>query len=125
MPRTSPRSSPKQKRRSSPRRSVGKVGKGNVKLVKITKSPRKGKKLRAVFRRSNGKEFVRDFGDASMSDYTRHHDKQRRANYLSRHRHDTSTGDPTRAGYLSKEILWGNSTSLKENIAAYKRRHGL
>jgi hypothetical protein len=61
--------------------------------------------------------------DSSMSDYTLHGNKQRRANYLSRHRHDTSTGDPTRAGYLSKEILWGGSTSLKANIAAYKRKH--
>jgi hypothetical protein len=104
--------------RSAPRRSA-------VRLVKVVKSPRKGKKLRAVFRRSNGREFSRDFGDASMSDYTRHHDKQRRANYLSRHRHDTRTGDPTRAGYLSKEILWGSSTSLRANVAAYKRRHGL
>ena len=113
--RSSPRRSP---RRSSPRRSPGRVT-----LVKVVKSPRKGKKLRAVFRRSSGKEFTRDFGDSSMSDYTLHGDKQRRANYLSRHRHDTSTGDPTRAGYLSKEILWGGSTSLKANIAAYKRKH--
>jgi hypothetical protein len=36
-----------------------------VTLVKVVKSPRKGKKLRAVFRRSSGKEFTRDFGTLS------------------------------------------------------------
>jgi len=104
--------------RSSPRRSP-------VKLVKITKSPRKDKKLRATFRRSNGREFSTDFGAVGYDDYTVHKDPERRRKYVTRHTKDLRTGDPTRAGFLSMEILWGKSTSLKANVAAYKRKHGV
>lgn len=109
--------------RSSPRRSPGKAR--GVKLVKVVRSPRKEKKWRAVFRRSTGKEYSVDFGAAGMQDYTQHKDPQRRKNYVSRHTRDLRTRDPTRAGFLSMEVLWGSSTSLKKNLAAYKRKHGL
>jgi len=110
-------------RKSSARRSPGKA-KG-TRLVRVTRSPRREKKWRAVFRRSNGEEYSVDFGAAGMQDYTQHKDPQRRKNYVSRHTRDLRTGDPTRAGYLSMEVLWGSSTSLKKNLAAYKRKHGL
>lgn len=95
-----------------------------IKLVKVMRSPKAGKKWRAVFRRDNGRELNRDFGDSSMEDFTQHHDTGRRANYRSRHSKDLK-GDPTKPGYLSYYILWGESTSIQENIRSYKSRFGL
>ena len=60
-----------------------------------------------------------------MEDYTQHHDKNRRANYRSRHQRDLLTNDPTRAGFLSYYILWGESTDMNANIRAYKKRFHL
>jgi hypothetical protein len=59
-----------------------------------------------------------------MDDFTITKDKEQRARYRSRHKKDLQTGDPTRAGYLSWYILWGNSTRRRENIASYKKRFG-
>lgn len=95
-----------------------------VKLVKVIASPKEGKKLRAVFQRENGRVFNRDFGQATADDYTKTHDKEQRARYRSRHAKDLK-GDPTKAGYLAYHILWGDSTSVAANIAAYRRRFGL
>jgi hypothetical protein len=92
-----------------------------VKLVRIVKSPRTGKKWRAEF--DNGKHT--DFGADGMEDYTQHHDKERRERYRLRHRKDLETGDPTRAGYLSFYVLWGDSTSMATNTAEYRRRFNL
>jgi hypothetical protein len=60
-----------------------------------------------------------------MEDYTQHHNKARRLLYLKRHAKDLSTGDPTRAGFLSYYILWGPSASLAANVRSYKARFGL
>ena len=62
------------------------------------------------------------FGYAGMQDYTQHHDKLRRANYLSRHRSRESWNNPKTAGSLSRWILWGDSTSLQTNLAAFRKR---
>ena len=96
---------------------------GEYTLIKIVKSDKPGKKMMAVFRnKKTDREKVTHFGDATMSDYTKHKDDKRKGKYQSRHKKDLSTGDPTRAGFLSYYILWGKSTSRRENIAAYKRR---
>lgn len=87
--------------------------------MKLEASPLVRKKWRATFK--DGSHT--DFGDASMEDYTQHHDKQRRENYQSRHKKDLDTGDPKRAGFLSYFILWGPSTSIAKNLAAYKKAH--
>ena len=91
----------------------------------LIKSPAKGKKWRAIFRDDDGEEHHTDFGDATMQDYTQHGDKLRRANYLSRHRSRESWSNPQSAGALSRWILWGESTSLQTNLAAFKRRFSL
>ena len=95
-----------------------------LKLLKIIKSPQEGKRYRAVFSR-DGKETSTDFGDSSMSNYTIHHDPERRKRYLMRHREREDWKDPTSAGALSRWILWGDSTSLRENITMYKKRFDL
>lgn len=96
---------------------------GEYTLVKITKSNKSGKKMMAVFKnKKTGRTKTTHFGDATMSDYTKHKNNKRKGNYQGRHKKDLATGDPTRAGFLSYYILWGKSTSIRENIASYKRR---
>ena len=62
------------------------------------------------------------FGAKGYEDYTQHHDKLRRANYLSRHKTRENWKDPQTAGALSRYILWGDSTSLQENVRRFKAR---
>tara|TARA_R110000822_G_scaffold309567_2_gene439490 strand:- start:2310 stop:2603 length:294 start_codon:yes stop_codon:yes gene_type:complete len=93
--------------------------------VVIKKSDKAGKKLQAVFTKDNGRTKTTHFGSAGMDDYTLTKDKEQRKRYRSRHKKDLSTGDYTRAGYLSWYILWGESASRKDNIASYKRRFNL
>ena len=96
-----------------------------TKLLKVVKSPKSEKKWRAVFQTDSGREKNVDFGAAGMEDYTQHKDKDRRERYRTRHKKDLETKDPTRAGFLSYYVLWGDSTSFAENLAAYRRRFDL
>lgn len=91
-----------------------------MQLVKVTRSPAKGKKWRAHFK-DDGRETHTDFGATGYEDYTMHGDKERRANYISRHARDLRTDDPTRAGYLSMFLLW-NKPTLQGSIADYRAR---
>ena len=95
-----------------------------MRLHSIIPSPRAGKKYRAIFEDS-GKMKHTDFGASGMEDYTTHKDPERRERYLSRHRRDLETNDPTRACYLSYYILWGPSTSFDRNVQLYKTKFGL
>jgi hypothetical protein len=96
-----------------------------TKLLRVVQSPKSDKKWRAVFQTEKGREKNVDFGARGMEDYTQHKDKERRERYRSRHKKDLETGDPTRAGFLSYYILWGESTSFQENLRAFKTRFGL
>ena len=73
----------------------------------------------------NGRIKNTDFGASGMDDYTLTKDKEQRERYRERHKKDLDTKDPTRAGFLSLFVLWGNSTSLDKNIADYKKRFNL
>ena len=92
----------------------------NIILKKIIKLKTGSKKYEAIFEKNN-KIIKRKFGAKGMSDYTIHKDKKRRERYISRHKKDLRTKDPTRAGYLSMYILW-NKPSFKSSIADYKKR---
>jgi len=97
-----------------------------MRLIQIVQTnPGSSKKWKAVFRDENGRTISTDFGARGYEDYTIHKDKQRRERYRIRHVKDLRTNDPTRAGYLSYYILWGDSTSLKKNISDYKKRFHL
>tara|TARA_R110002072_G_scaffold245_2_gene1729 strand:+ start:1796 stop:2119 length:324 start_codon:yes stop_codon:yes gene_type:complete len=96
-----------------------------MKLLKIVKSTNNKKKLDAIFLKDNGKEKKTSFGAKGYNDYTLTGDKLARDRYRKRHIKDLKTGDPTRAGYLSYYILWGNSTDLNTNIRNYKSRFKL
>jgi len=95
-----------------------------VKLISVKKSDKPKKKYVATFE-VDGKTKKTYFGAAGSSDYTIHKDTKRRAAYRTRHEKDLRTNDPTRAGYLSYYLLWGDSTDLKTNIAAYKKKFDL
>jgi len=88
----------------------------------VKKSSNLNKKLMARFTMSNGRTKTTHFGSAGMDDYTITKDKDQRRRYRQRHKKDLDTGDFTRAGYLSYYILWGNSTSRRENISTFKKR---
>ena len=96
-----------------------------MKLVSVTLSDKPEKKLKAVFKdEKTGRTKTTHFGASGMDDYTKTHDIKQRARYRQRHAKDL-TGDPTKAGYLSYYILWGESTSLATNISTYKSHFGL
>ncbi len=90
--------------------------------VIIKPSTKSDKKLMAIFTKENGRTKTTHFGSKGMDDYTITKDKEQRTRYRQRHKKDLKTNDPTRAGYLSYYILWGDSTSRKENIKHYKKR---
>jgi hypothetical protein len=96
-----------------------------MKLLRLIDSPKPDKKYRAVFETDAGRQKNVDFGAKGMEDYTQHHDKERRERYRARHAKDLKTGDATRAGYLSYYILWGDSTSIRANTEAYKKKFNL
>jgi len=95
-----------------------------MKLIKVIKSDHPGKKYAAVFD-NDGRTKTTHFGASGMDDYTIKHDKEQRSRYRERHKKDLETGDPTRAGFLSYYLLWGESTSLQANLAAYRKRFHL
>ena len=91
-----------------------------IRLLSIKKSNKSGKKLMATFE-TNGRKKIIHFGQAGASDFTKHHDIERKQRYIKRHLKDLKTSNPARAGYLSMFVLW-NKNSLKSGIANYKSR---
>ena len=58
--------------------------------------------------------------------YIDHSDKDKRAAYIARHsKNGENWSNPKTAGALSRYLLWGDSTSLRTNIASFKRRFNL
>lgn len=82
-------------------------------------------KFIATFLTDKGRNKSTKFGAKGMDDYTLTKNKEQRELYRQRHAKDLNTGDPTRAGFLSYHILWGDSTSMQTNINAYKKRFSL
>ena len=96
-----------------------------MKLIKLIKLKSGTKKFQAVFKLDSGKEKKTSFGAKGYTDYTLSGDKKKRDAYRKRHAKDLKTNDPTRAGYLSYYLLWGDSTNLNTNLKAYKKRFNL
>jgi len=95
-----------------------------MKLVSVDKSSNKNKKYVATFDLGENKTKRVHFGYSPMQDYTTHHDKQRRENYRARH-HTGKDAKPDTPNSLSFHLLWGNSTSLRENIKTFKSKYNL
>jgi len=93
-----------------------------MRLKTIKKSHRPDKKWDAVFLRPDGKEIVQPFGQRGYSDFTKHKNVTRKQRYIARHRRmNEDWTDPTRAGTLSRYILW-NKPTLKASIRSYRRK---
>ena len=92
-----------------------------MKLLKVIKSDKPLKKWTAIFLKDNGKEKKTHFGFDNIND------KERRKRYRTRTINQIRNPNTnfTSASYLSFYLLWGNSTSLKENIKSYKKRFNL
>lgn len=92
--------------------------------VSIKRSTNPNKKLMAVFTRHDGSKRTVHFGQADAPDYTITKDKAQRKRYLDRHRKNERWDKPETAGALSRYILWGATTSRRENIKLFKKRFG-
>jgi hypothetical protein len=93
-----------------------------MRLVSLTKSSQAAKKYTAVFSTDAGGTKTVHFGAAGYQDYTQHHDPERRKAYLARHRSKENWSVPDTAGSLSAHLLWGQSTSFRENLAAFRKK---
>ena len=100
-----------------------------MKLVKIVPSTRQDKRMMAIFTSEAGREGEKErtthFGIRGGSTYIDNKSQQKRAAYIARHRVNENFNDPDSAGALARWILWGPSTSLRENIKAFKRKFNL
>lgn len=103
-----------------------------MKLISVKKSTRDRKKWMAEFCECKGESCCKKeqrkvvhFGQENADDYTITKDKEQRDRYRTRHKKDLETKDPTRAGHLSFYLLWGDSTSLQQNIKDYKKKFNL
>ena len=88
----------------------------NYKLMGFQKSTTENKKYDAILQNKQTKAFKRvPFGDVryeqfkdrtplKLYSYLNHNDKQRRQNYLSRHKKDKS--NKYSSGYFSAKYLW-------------------
>jgi hypothetical protein len=96
-----------------------------MKLDSVVRADDGTHKWKATFTREDGRKRTTLFGASGMDDYTLTGDKEQRERYRTRHKKDLLTNDPTKAGFLSYYILWGDSTSFERNLSAYKKRFNL
>ena len=92
----------------------------DLKLISIKKANDGKHKLVAKFKKGD-KEINTKFGAVGYSDFTIHHDIERKDRYLARHKKNEKWNDPTTAGALSRWILW-NKPSFSASLADYKKR---
>lgn len=95
-----------------------------MKLLALLYSPKPGKKYVAIFQRPDGSRKEVYFGATGFSDYLLHRDPLRRAAYLERHgKSGRERWDvPDTPASLSRWLLWGPTTSLRTNLALFRRR---
>lgn len=89
--------------------------------------PKTKKRYTAIFRLHKGGKVIKitNFGQRGGKTYIDEGDKKKRKNFRARHKRDLDTKDFKRAGFLSMGLLWGEHTSLKKNIDAYKKKYNL
>jgi hypothetical protein len=100
-----------------------------MRLLEIKKSTNPKKKWMAVFCKCEGstKCDPKDrktvhFGAAGYTDYTLPpHDKEKRRLYRIRHGKEKDQA-PDTPGALSYHILWGESTSMNENLKSFRKK---
>jgi len=96
---------------------------------KISRSARRGKKLKAVFFKGTEKIKTVHFGGSGCKDFIKYSAidpalaKRKRSAYIKRHRIKENWRDPMRAGTLSRYILWEKPTlerSIKKFAVVFK-----
>jgi len=96
-----------------------------MKLISVKKANDGIHKLIATFETDTGRTKHTKFGATGYDDYTLTHDAEQRNRYRARHEKDLKTGDPTKAGFLSYYILWGESTNIQRNVSSFKHKFSL
>ena len=96
-----------------------------MKLLSVRPSTDPEKKYDARFETDTGREKIVRFGARGMSDYTKNKDPERRRRYIERHSARENFNKPDTPGALSRHLLWGESTSLVRNLAAFRRKFNL
>ena len=95
----------------------------------IKNSQAKGKRFVAIFTDDKGKSKKVNFGlkNPKKGTFIDHADKELRKNYIARHEATEKKfyKDAMRPATLSRFILWGTSSSLKQNIEAYNNKYNL
>jgi hypothetical protein len=92
-------------------------------IVSVTKSSKKGKKLKATL--NDGK--VINFGSSTSETFVEGASQKKRENYLKRHLANTTEKrlienlKPSPA-LLSADLLWGETNNLNQNIKMLNKR---
>ena len=93
-----------------------------MRLISITKATDGKHKYTALF---TDPKKTTHFGAAGYDDFLKTKDVKKRAAYLARHKTTENWSDPTTAGALSRYLLWGSSSSLKQNIIEFKKKFNI
>jgi hypothetical protein len=97
-----------------------------MRLLRVYKSPKIGKKLRAEFILDTGRISHTDFGALPYRDFTTmpHGPEALEVRRRYRIRHNKEEGSALNSpGMLSLHILWGEHQSVPKNVAEYKRKY--
>lgn len=89
-------------------------------LKSVTASDRAEKRFKATFKDGTTTHF--GLKNPKEGTFIDHGSKAKRSAYLARHNPNEHWAQPKTAGSLARHLLWGESKSLKENIAAFNRR---
>ncbi len=93
-----------------------------VKLKTVKTSSKSDKKLDVVLETDSGREKTISIGAKGMDDFTKTGDTEQRARYVNRHKHneDWRLSGILTSGFWARHLLWGPTTSLKQNVEIVK-----
>jgi hypothetical protein len=94
-----------------------------ISVISLKNSGNKTKKYEMIFD-VDGKVKKISFGAKNYSDYTIHHDNDRKQKYIARHEKKEDWTQPMKAGTLSRFILW-NKKTIQESLDDYMKRFNL
>lgn len=95
-----------------------------ISIISFGKSNNKNRKKYEMVFDVDGKVKKISFGAKTYSDYTMHHDDERKQRYIARHEAKEDWTQPMKAGTLSRFILW-NKKTIDESLNDYMKRFKL
>ena len=101
-----------------------------TKLLSVERTPGQRKEYKAVFQKPDGKTYTRRFGTASNfvtpgSGKTVEDRKNYRARHSQNPKEKAALRRPDTPARLSMDLLWGPSSSLRQNVKLYKKKHNV